>query len=65
MHRLDNKRQYVFDSEEEKQELLAAINKMEKIDNKPLTIETETKPVVVEIQAVEEKATDTDNDKLF
>ena len=52
-------------TEEEKQELLAAINRMEKIDNKPLTIETETKPVAVEIQAVEEKATDTDNDKLF
>ena len=50
---------------EEKQELLSAINKMEKIDNKPLTIETETKPVVVEIKAVEEKNTDTDNDKLF
>lgn len=52
-------------TEDEKKELLSAINNIEKIDNKPLTIETEAKPVVVEIKAVEQKSTDTDDDKLF
>ena len=52
-------------TEEEKQQLLASINNLEKVNNVELTIIEDAKPVVVEVSKIEESETQAEDISLF